>query len=133
MAVEKLECALEVGKYYKKPTMSIEKLTKQIFDECEKDGEPVTMEEAKEMAEMEIKAKSNGRHYEKSLESTTKKNKKARPPRKIDETKKELLKIVKEAFTRNKIEITAEKTETEISFNYNNESYTLKLTKHRKK
>lgn len=37
--------------------MSIEKLAKQIFDECAKDGEPITMADALEMAEMEIKAK----------------------------------------------------------------------------
>lgn len=37
--------------------MSLEKLAKQIFDECAKDGEPVTMEEAMEMAQMEIGAK----------------------------------------------------------------------------
>lgn len=37
--------------------MTLEKLAKQIFDECEKDGEPITMEEALEMAQMEIGAK----------------------------------------------------------------------------
>ena len=37
--------------------MTLEKLAKQIFDECAKEGEPVTMEEAQEMAQMEINAK----------------------------------------------------------------------------
>ena len=37
--------------------MTLEKLAKQIFDECSKEGEPVTMEEAQEMAQMEINAK----------------------------------------------------------------------------
>lgn len=36
----------------------LEKLTQEIFNECKKDGEPVTMAEARQMAEMEIKAKS---------------------------------------------------------------------------
>lgn len=36
--------------------MDKEKLIKQIMAECEKDGEPVTYEEASEMAEMEVKA-----------------------------------------------------------------------------
>lgn len=37
--------------------MKLEDLAKQIFNECEKEGEPVTMEEAIEMAQMEIGAK----------------------------------------------------------------------------
>ena len=37
--------------------MTLEKLAKQIFDECAKEGEPITMEEAQEMARMEINAK----------------------------------------------------------------------------
>ena len=37
--------------------MTLEKLAKQIFEECAKEGEPVTMEEAQEMAQMEINAK----------------------------------------------------------------------------
>lgn len=37
--------------------MTVEQLAKQIFDECAKDGEDVTMEEALEMAQMEIGAK----------------------------------------------------------------------------
>ena len=37
--------------------MELEKLANQIFLECEKDGEPITMEEALEMARMELGAK----------------------------------------------------------------------------
>ena len=37
--------------------MTLEKLAKQIFDECAKEGEPITMKEAQEMAQMEINAK----------------------------------------------------------------------------
>ena len=37
--------------------MTLEKLAQQIFDECAKEGEPITMEEAQEMAQMEINAK----------------------------------------------------------------------------
>ena len=36
--------------------MDKEKLIARIMKECEQDGEPVTREEAEEMAEMEIKA-----------------------------------------------------------------------------
>ena len=37
--------------------MTLEKLAKQIFDECAKEGEPITIEEAQEMAQLEINAK----------------------------------------------------------------------------
>lgn len=37
--------------------MTLEKLAKQIFEECTKEGESITMEEAQEMAQMEINAK----------------------------------------------------------------------------
>ena len=35
----------------------LNKLAEQIFKECEKDGEPISMEDALEMAKMEISAK----------------------------------------------------------------------------
>lgn len=43
--------------------MTLEELAKQIFKECEKEGEPVTIEEATEMAEMEFKSKENCKNY----------------------------------------------------------------------
>ena len=52
----------------------IEKLAKKIFNECEKDGEPVTMAEAVEMAEMEIKST-------KTTQKVTNSVKKERKPR----------------------------------------------------
>jgi hypothetical protein len=63
-----------------------EKLIMRIMHECEKDGEPVTREEAEKMAEMEIKA-SGMRRYEKS--DTPRKP--AKRERKVDEKKKHLL------------------------------------------
>ena len=108
--------------------MTKEKLIEEIMRECEKDGEPVTKEEAEEMAEMELRANQN-RHYEKSDKprKTTKKE------RKVDETKKRLLsdcKILLEGLGAN---ITNVKTETEITFIFENEEYSLKLVKHRPK
>ena len=44
--------------------MDKEKLINQIMKECAEDGEPVTREEAEEMAEMELKAKKDCRRYE---------------------------------------------------------------------
>ena len=111
-----------------------EQIAEIIFRECEKEGEPVSMEEALEMAEMEIKS-GDISHYEKKAES-----KKDRKPkeRKVDEDKKKILsevKIVIEGILLNNNEpaVVTMKTETELSFSHGGNDYTLKLTKHRKK
>ena len=106
--------------------MTKEKLIETIMAEAEKDGEPVTKEEAEEMAEMEIKA-GNIKNY------TESKDKKPRKPkeRKIDEEKKYLLGCVKTLFEEMGADILNVKTETEIEFNYQNTHYSIKLTKHR--
>ena len=64
---------------------NVEKLTNQIMKECEADGEPVTYEEAREMAEMEVKAKS-----QRSYTTTEKSMKKKSKPRvtKVSDEKK---------------------------------------------
>lgn len=104
-----------------------EKLVKSIMAECEADGEPVTREEAEEMARMEIGAKSE-RHYEQS----DKKRKPSTKVRKVDETKKHLLGCFKTLLDGLQgAEVKAVKTETEIAFTYGGDSYTVKLTKHR--
>ena len=107
--------------------MDKEKLIKSIMAEAEKDGEPVTREEAEEMAEMELKAKANTKHYEQS----EKPRKKTTRTRKVDENKKHLLGCVKALFDDMGITIIDMKTETEIKFVYKGDGYTLKLTKHR--
>jgi hypothetical protein len=117
-----------------KKTIDIETLTKIIFAECEKDGEPVSMEEAREMAEMEIKSGDLSR-YEKSLEPKKKREPKER---KVDEDKKYILRNIKcllEGMLGNHNEepLVKMKTETELSFSFKGNDYTLKLTKHRKK
>ena len=109
--------------------MDKEKLIKAIMLEAEKDGEPVTREEAEEMAEMELKSKANFKHYEQS----EKPRKKTEKTRKVDEEKKHLLGCIKNLLVGMRITITEVKTETEIKFVYNENEYTLKLTKHRKK
>ena len=108
--------------------MDKEKLIARIMKECEQDGEPVTREEAEEMAEMEIKA--NGiKHYEKS----DKPRKTVKKERKVDATKKRLLMDCKILLERAGVEIIGIKTETEITFNFEGEEYSLKLIKHRPK
>lgn len=106
----------------------LEKLINTIMKEAEADGEPVTKEEAEEMAKMELASKEN-RRYEKA---ETAKERKPRE-RKTDETKLKILTSVKEVLEKIGGSIITLKTETELNFNFNNESYTIKLIKHRKK
>lgn len=108
--------------------MTKEKLVKKIMEECLAEGEPVTREEAEEMAEMEIKSGLN-RHYEKS----DKPRKTAKKERKIDETKKRLLadcRVLLEGLGAQTLSV---KTETEITFLFGGDEYSLKLIKHRPK
>jgi len=65
-----------------------EKLIKDIMAEAEADGEPITYDEAKEMAEMEVNAKVNLKNYAQS----DKPRKKSDKPKtvKVSDTKKQL-------------------------------------------
>lgn len=118
--------------------MDKEKLIKQIMRECEQDGEPITREEAEEMAEMEIKA--NGiKRYEKAdkpRKSTTREHK-------PDNAKREIINTIfanidRVIFTDDKDvdhyvkEQTITNPEREIKFVLNGEQYSITLTKHRK-
>ena len=98
-----------------------EKLILQIMKECEADGEPITREEAEEMAEMEIKAKGL-KHYEQS----EKPRKKPTRERKVDTDKLESLKRVKCLLEDYGYEVELEK---EVALHFG--EYTLKLTRHR--
>ena len=93
-----------------------EKMILQIMEECEKEGEPVTREEAEEMAEMEIKA--NGiKRYEKS----DKPRKKTTRERKVDETKKKILLGCKCFIEGLGGVVVSIKTETEVKFTFEDE------------
>lgn len=92
----------------------------QLFEDDEND---FIGEDGEAMTE---KAKAN-RHREES----GKERKKSTKERKVDKTKQFLLDIITKALEP-LVKITNIKTETEISFVYNDENYTLKLTKHRK-
>lgn len=104
----------------------MEKVIKSIMDEAEKNGEPVTLEEAMEMAMMELKA-SEDKRYEKK----EKPRKKPEKVRKIDEEKKVLLQNIKDTLEDLGAEVSLIKTETEVTFAYNGNNYTVKLIKHR--
>ncbi len=105
----------------------LEKLIATIMKEAEADGEPVTREEAEEMAEMELKANANAKLYVQS----EKPKKKAEKTRKVDEEKGHLLGCVKNLLVGMHASILSVKTETEVEFMYNDNHYTIKLTKHR--
>ena len=102
-----------------------DKLVDKIIKEFAKDGEPVTREEAEEIARLEIKAKANDKRYEQSKP----KNKTPRE-RKVDEVKKYLFEVVISAL-EGEVENGTMKNEVEYSFDYRGERYTFKLTKHR--
>lgn len=107
--------------------MDKEKLIMKIMKECEKDGEPVTREEAEEMAEMEIRA-NEIKHYEKS----DKLRKAVKKERKIDADKKYLLDLLIAAINVETC-IKSIKTETEFSFEFGEDEYSVKLIRHRSK
>ena len=105
-----------------------EKLIEKIMRECEQDGEPVTREEATEMAEMEMKANQT-RHYEKS----DKPRKPSSRVRKVDTTKKRILdncRVLIEGMGGVTVNV---KTETEVTFVFDDAEYSLRLVKHRPK
>jgi hypothetical protein len=108
-------------------TMDKEKLIKQIMEECEANGEPVTKEEAAEMAEMELKNKSNGRRYE----GDTKSKKPANRTLKVDTEKVEIIKVIAEMLIADEIKII--NPQHEIQIKIGNNDYSITLTKHRKK
>ena len=79
-----------------------------------------------EQKELTEKAKANlPRHYE----TSTKKRKKAEKVRKVDTVKKVLLDIVLDAL-QDTVKITNVLNELAADFDYNGESYTIKITRH---
>lgn len=113
--------------------MTKEKMIERIMKECADEGMPVTREEAEQMAEMEMGAKEVDTRGSAEVKAERKPK-----VRKIDKTKKAILENIRvliEGMQLNNDEPTntAMKTETELTFTYNGELYTLKLTKHRQK
>lgn len=115
-----------------------EKLVKEIMKEAAQDGEPVTEEEAAEMAKMELGAKECGRRYE----GDTTKRKPAQREKKIDPEKVAILESVAHQLTRYVGESANDFTgaenihivnpQKEITFSVGENEYSLTLTRHRK-
>lgn len=104
--------------------VNVKKLAEEIMRESAKDGEPVTMEEALEMAEMEVKAKDLNHYVQSSIE------KKNRQPRtkKVDEEKAKVIGIIAKALIDNGYNATITNIDKTIDFN----DCTITLTRHRK-
>lgn len=104
--------------------------TEEAIDVIEQDekidkGESVYFDMTKEQAKVAIKQAQKGIGHG-ARETPIKRE------RKVDNIKKQLLDGCKSSIENAGGTVTAEKTETEITFEYNGETYTLKLTKHRK-
>ena len=104
----------------------LEKLAKEIMRDALADGEPVTEEEALEMAKMELGEKEIKR-YEKSDTP----RKKAVKERKVDETKKVLLQGLMEKLIDAGASVVPPTNETDLHFTYEGASFSVKLTRHR--
>ena len=114
--------------------MDKERLIKQIMTECEKEGEPVTREEAAEMAEMELKAKKDCRRYE--SDKTTRK--KPQREKKVDAEKVEIIHFIASFLKCSKLIIAINtimivNPQKEITFSIGENNYSVTLTKHRNK
>lgn len=105
-----------------------EKLIQTLMTEAEKDGEPITREEAEEMAEMEIKA--NGiKDYTQSAEKKPRKKREV----KKDEIKVAFIKQLENLLLTTDVEnVTIVNEQKEVSFDIKGENYSLSLIKHRK-
>ena len=111
-------------------------LIDKIMIECAKDGEPVTREEAAEMAEMELKAKECGRRYE----GDTTARKKSNTSRPLDAEKVEIIKSITRNLSRctfdddrEIVNIRIINPQKEITFNINEKEYSVTLTRHKQK
>lgn len=106
-----------------------EKLVLEIMADAEKDGEPITREEAEEMARMELGAKEIKNYTQADVEKKERKPKE----RKVDTEKLFLLETLSKGLVEElDIHINYE-NEVKLHFNYNDNDYSVTLTKHRPK
>ena len=110
--------------------MTLEKLAKQIFNECAKEGEPITMEEAQEMAQMEINAKGI-KIGARATEPKTEKEKKPKVVQVSDEKQKIFKDIVN--FLQKNYDISVEKDNKLLKITENGKVFKLDLIETRQK
>lgn len=105
-----------------------EKLILSIMKSAEADGEPISREEAEEMAEMEIKAKGITEY----AQASEKKPRKKREVKK-DATKITLIKRLADFMQEIATDVEITNDQRTIEFVVMGENYSITLTKHRKK
>ena len=117
------EDMMEVRKNQREFDLSEEDAVRMFFEDWEyiPAGSKVKIERVKDIQTKKEYAKSD-----KPRKTSTKE-------RKVDETKKRFLNGFRIYLEGCGCEIVNLKTETELTFNFENEQYTVKLTKHRKK
>lgn len=111
----------------------VEKLAKEIFDECKGTEDEVTMEEAMEMAKMELGAKEI-----KSYTQSDKPKEKKKREVKMDELKVRFIRMLHVFiymggmdFSENITDVTIANPQKEITFRIGADEFSLTLTKHR--
>ena len=117
------EDMMEIRKNQRELDLSEEDAVRMFFEDWEyiPAGSKVKIERVKDIQTKKEYAKSD-----KPRKASTKE-------RKVDETKKRFLNGFRVYLEGCGCEIVNLKTETELTFNFENEQYTVKLTKHRKK
>jgi len=117
------EDMMEIRKNQRELDLSEEDAVRMFFEDWEyiPAGSKVKIERVKDIQTKKEYAKSD-----KPRKTSTKE-------RKVDETKKRFLNGFRIYLEGCGCEIVNLKTETELTFNFENEQYTVKLTKHRKK
>lgn len=117
------EDMMEIRKNQRELDLSEEDAVRMFFEDWEyiPAGSKVKIERVKDIQTKKEYAKSD-----KPRKTSTKE-------RKVDETKKRFLNGFRIYLEGCGCEIVNLKTETELAFNFENEQYTVKLTKHRKK
>ena len=113
----------EIRKNQKEFNISEDDAARMFFEDWEyiEAGSKVRIERVKDIPTKKTYAKSEKPRTTKPRE------------RKVDEEKGGILSIVRTALEENQISVTEQKTETELKFILGENSYTLKLTKHRQK
>ena len=113
----------EIRKNQKEFELDEDQAARMFFEDWEyiPAGSKVKIEKVKDIQTKKTYAKSEKPRNAKPKE------------RKVDETKGRILRDCKVLLEGLGAEVTAMKTETEVTFNFEGESYTLKLTKHRPK
>ena len=109
---------------------TIEQLAKEIYNDYLGTEDEVTLEEAKEMAEMELGAKENVKTYVKSDKSVNRK--KTVRERKVDTKKSDILNMLTVGLKESNIDFEIH-NENKITFVLDSESYTVNLIRHRNK